>query len=141
MTRLAVIGLFLLGACGQPAEQPAQADAGSPAATAPAAASGALADLPDYPGSRRVEVPNFGVAGKDSRSGRSIAMETDAAPEAVAKFYRDWFAANGVPVLHDTMAAQGGLMSAARDGEKGVMLTVSRIQGTTRIGVVRGPAG
>ena len=141
MTRLAAMGLLLLGACGQPTDQPTQADAASPAEPAPGPATGALADLPDYPGSRRVEVPNFGVAGKDSRSGRSIAMETDAAPDAVAKFYRDWFAANGVPVRHDTMAAQGGLMSAARDGEKGVMLTVSRIQGITRIGVVRGPAG
>lgn len=140
MKRLVSISLLLLGSCGQPADQPARADAASATST-PTTAATALADLPDYPGSRRVEVPNFGVNGTDSRSGRSIAMETDAAPDEVAKFYRDWFAANGVPVRHDTMAAQGGLISAARDGEKGVMLTVSRIQGTTRIGVVRGPGG
>ena len=127
--------VLLLCACGQPAEQAAPSDV-----AAAATATTEFPDLlPDYPGSKRVEVANLGVNGTDSRSGRSIAMETSATPTDVAQFYRDWFTENGVPIRHDTMTAQGGLISAGKDGGQGVMLTISGFPGKTRIGVVRGP--
>lgn len=97
--------------------------------------------VPDYPGSSRVEVPNFGVNGQDSRSGNSIAMETGASPAEVAKFYRDWFNSNGIPIRSDGLTDNGGLLAASRDGEKGVMLTVSRMQNRTRIAIVRARDG
>ena len=89
-------------------------------------------------GPTRIEVPNLGVAGTDSRSGNSVAMETDATPLQVADFYRARFAAAGVPVRADTANAQGGLISVGRDGERGTMLTISSVGGRTRIGVIRG---
>ena len=143
MTRFALPVVLLLCACGQQAGQDAQREVSpdpKPAAARESAA--ALPDyLPDYPNSRRVEVTNLGVAGTDSRSGNAIAMETDDSPDEVAQFYRARFAAAGVPVRADTANAQGGLISVARDGERGAMLTISRIGDKTRIGVIRGPAG
>lgn len=143
MTRFTLPFLLLLCACGQKAGQDAQRQ---PAPQAESTGTGertaALPDyLPDYPNSTRVEVPNLGAPGTDSRSGNAIAMETDDSPEEVAQFYRARFAAAGVPVRADTANAQGGLISVARDGERGAMLTISRIGDRTRIGVIRGPAG
>ena len=143
MARFALPGVLLLCACGPQAGQDAQRE---PVPQAESAGVGertaALpAYLPDYPNSTRVEIPNLGVAGSDSRSGNAIAMETDASPDEVAQFYRARFAAAGVPVRVDTANAQGGLISVARDGERGAMLTISRIGDRTRIAVIRGPAG
>ena len=64
-------------------------------------------------------------------------METDATPAQVADFYRARFAAAGVPVRADTAGAQGGLISVARDGERGAMLTIGKVGGRTRIAVIR----
>jgi hypothetical protein len=144
MTRLAMTGLLLLCACGQQSEREAretrsEADA---AAGAASAASAVLPDyLPDYPGSKRVEIPDMGIAGPDSPSRKNVAMETSASPQQVADFYRARFAEAEVPVRMDTTTKDGGLMAVGRDGERGVMLTISRISDKTRIGVVQGKAG
>lgn len=143
MTRWAMTSALLLCACGQQSEQAAQGGArvesGIPAGQA---ATAALPDyLPDYPNATRVEIPNRGVAGTDSRSGNAIAMETDATPAQVAEYYRARFAEAGVPVRRDTTDAQGGLMAVGRDGELGAMLTISSVGGKTRIGVIRSGAG
>lgn len=139
MKRLAMIGVFALAACGSSAPEAAQ-DENSPVAAPNPAAQG-VSEVPDYPGSHRVEIPNFGMAGKDTRSGNNIAMETDASPSDVAAFYRKWFADNGIPIRADTLTEQGGLITGARDGERGAMLTVSAIAGKTRIGIVRAKDG
>ena len=143
MTRFAMLGVLLLCACGPQAGQDAQREASpDPGPAAARESAAALPDyLPDYPNSRRVEVPNLGVAGSDSRSGNAVAMETDASPEEVAQFYRARFAAAGVPVRSDTANAQGGLIAVGRDGERGAMLTISRVGDRTRIGVIRSPGG
>ncbi len=143
MTRLGMTALFLLCACGQQAEQETRSEAPSaPRAAAAEATSAALPDyLPDYPGSKRVEVPNLGVAGTDSRSGNAVAMETIAAPAQVADFYRARFAEAGVPVRMDTTSATGGLMAVGRDRERGAMLTISRIGDKTRIAVIQAKSG
>ena len=133
MTRILMIGALLLCACGQQAGQSGQAEA----PPAPGTAAAVSDELPDYPGSTRVDVPYLG-AGPDRRSGHAIAMETADTPEQIAQFYRAHFAAQNIPVRVDTANAQGGLMSAARDGGRGVMLTISIRDGRTRIGVVRG---
>lgn len=144
MTRFTLPVVLFLCACGQ---QAGQAPQRQPAPQAESGAAGertaaALPDyLPDYPNSTRVEVPNLGAPGTDSRSGNAIAMETSDSPDQVAQFYRARFAAAGVPVRADTANAQGGLISVGRDGERGAMLTISRIGDRTRIGVIRGPAG
>lgn len=144
MTRFTLPIVLLLCACGQQAGQDAQRQ---PTPQVQSTGVGertaaALPDyLPDYPNSTRVAVPNLGAPGTDSRSGNAIAMETDDSPEEVAQFYRARFAAAGVPVRADTANAQGGLISVARDGERGAMLTIGRIGDRTRIGVIRGPAG
>ena len=143
MTRLGMTGLLLLCACGQQPEEQTRSEVPSEAGAAEAKApSAALPDyLPDYPGSTRVEVPNLGVAGTDSRSGNAIAMETIASPTQVAEFYRARFAEAGVPVRMDSTTATGGLMAIGRDGEKGAMLTISRIGDKTRIAVIRAKSG
>jgi hypothetical protein len=142
MTRLVLLGALLLCGCGQEAGKGGQGDADSaPATPAAQEAAGAVQDLvPDYPGSARVDVPYLG-AGPDRRTGNAIAMETGDTPEQVAQYYRAHFAEQGVPVRADTANAQGGLISVARDGERGAMITISSIAGRTRIGVIRGPGG
>ncbi len=143
MTRVGYMGLVLLCACGQPAEQGAQRETSpEPGAAAGSAGAAALPDyLPDYPNSRRVEIPNLGAPGTDSRSGNAVAMETDASPVEVAAYYRARLAEAGVPVRVDNMDAQGGVMGVGRDGERGAMLTITRIGDRTRIAVVTGPGG
>jgi hypothetical protein len=139
MKQSMMLGALLLCACGQdgvPNENAAtEAGPGSSAG-----AQAARADLvPDFPGSTPVEIPNFGAPGTDSRSGNSMASETDASPDQVAAFYRDHFRKSGIPVRHDTANATGGLISVARDGERGAMVTISRIGGKTRIAVMTSP--
>lgn len=143
MTRFGFMGLFLLCACGQPAEPGAQGETSpEPGAAAASAGAAALPDfLPEYPNSRRVEIPNLGAPGTDSRSGNAVAMETDASPEEVAAFYRARLAEAGVPVRVDSISAQGGVMGVGRDGEGGAMLTISRIGDMTRIAVISRPGG
>jgi hypothetical protein len=68
-----------------------------------------------------VEIPNLGAPGTDSRS------------------YREHFRTMAIPVRGDTANAQGGLISVARDGERGAMVTISRIGDKTRIAVMTGP--
>lgn len=147
MTRFGLTIVLLLSACGQPAGEAPQSEGPSP--TDVAAKGGATKDggralpdyLPDYPGSTRVEVPNLGAPGTDSRSGNAIAMETDASPAQVAQYYRARFAEAGVRVWRDTANEQGGLISVGREGERGAMITISNVAGKTRIGVVQGPPG
>lgn len=79
----------------------------------------------------------MGVAGTDSRSGNAAASETDDSPEQVALFYRERFAAAGVPVRVDTLNATGGVMGIGRDGGQGAMLTITRPGARTRITVVQ----
>jgi hypothetical protein len=143
MTRPGLICLLLLSACGQQPEQETRGETPSgPGAAEAEAPRVTLPDyLPDYPGSTRVEVPNLGVAGTDSRSGNAVAMETTASPTQVADFYRARFAEAGVPVRMDTTTKDGGLMAVGRDGERGAMLTISRISDKTRIGVIKGKGG
>lgn len=45
----------------------------------------------------------------------------------------------GIPIRADTANAAGGLISVARDGERGAMVTISRIGDKTRIAVMAGP--
>ncbi len=113
------------------------------AAKQPSATDSAVAlpdYLADYPGSTRVEVLNLGAPGTDSRSGNAIAMETEDTPAMVADHYRRRFAAARVPVRVDSAGPEGGLLSVARDGERGAMLTISRVGARTRIGIIRGRA-
>lgn len=132
MKRCLILPLLLLGGCGsEPAtETPVEVAAGSEAAVA--------TDLvPAYPGAVPMEVPNLGAPGTDSRSGNATASETPDSPEQVAAFYRERFAAEGMPIRADSMGPTGGLMGIGRDGEQGAMLTVSRIGERTRIAVVQ----
>jgi len=143
MTRYGLIGVVLLCACGQQPGQNAQKGTAEGPGPAPREArTAALPDyLADYPNSMRVEIPNLGAPGTDSRSGNSIAMETDATPVEVVQYYRSRFAAAGVPVRVDRTSSQGGLLSVGRDGEVGAMLTISRNRGKTRITVTRASGG
>lgn len=131
-----MLAAILLGACGQdsaPTDAPSADVAQGPSA-------GPRADLvPDFPGSTPVEIANLGAPGTDSRSGNSSARETDAGPDQVAAFYREHFRKAGIPVRADTANARGGLISVARDGERGAMVTISRIGDKTRIAVMTGP--
>lgn len=142
MTRYVLFGALLLCGCGQEAGKGGQGEAASTPGTAveQAAATAQSNDVPDYPGSTRVDVPYLG-AGPDRRVGNAIAMETADTPEQVAQYYRAHFAEQGIPVRVDTANAQGGLISAGRDGGRGVMLTINLRDGKTRIGVMRGPGG
>jgi hypothetical protein len=141
MRRLCVLTVLLLCGCGQQGASDGDGAVSSghnQQASAPS--GGAAASLvPPFPGSTPVEVPNFGAPGTDSRSGNTIAMETSADPEQVATFYREHFRGAGIPVRADTANAQGGLISVARDGERGAMITISRIGDRTRIAVIMGP--
>ncbi len=92
--------------------------------------------VPDFPGSTPLEVPNLGAPGTDSRSGNATLRETNATPDQVASFYRDHFQKAGIPVRADSATSRGGLISVARDGEKGAMLTITPVGGKTRIGVI-----
>ncbi|MGZ8296202.1 MAG: hypothetical protein ACXWU4_03455 [Allosphingosinicella sp.] len=92
--------------------------------------------VPDFPGSTPLEVPNLGAPGTDTRSGNATLRETSASPDQVASFYREHFRQAGIPVRADTANANGGLISVARDGERGAMLTITPAGGKTRIGVV-----
>ncbi len=139
MRQVNLLGALLLCACGQ--QEVSNATVAGSSGSDPVAARGnsaAVAGLvPDYPGSISIEVPNLGLPGADSRSGNSTMRETDATPEQVASFYREHFQREGIPIRADTANAIGGLISVARDGERGAMLTISKIGGKTRIGVVR----
>ena len=129
MKSLLVVSAALLVSCG-PNAAPATTE------TDPAASAEAAADLvPTFPGSTSVEVPNLGAPGTDSRSGNTIAMETDATPGEVATFYRDHFKQADIPIRADTANEQGGLISVARDGAPGAMISISRIGDKTRITV------
>ncbi|MET1112867.1 MAG: hypothetical protein ABWX67_15215 [Allosphingosinicella sp.] len=139
MKRSTMLGALLLCACGQSGAP----DESAPADVARAPGAGtqaARADLvPDFPGATPVEIPNLGAPGTDSRSGNATASETGASPDEVAAFYREHFRKAGIPIRADTAGATGGLISVARDGERGAMVTISRIGAKTRIAVVRGP--
>ena len=139
MRRSTMLGAILLCACGQsgaPDERASTDIDPGPSAGAQAA----RADLvPDFPGSTPVEIANLGAPGTDSRSGNSTARQTDASPDQVANFYREHFRKAGIPVRADTANAQGGLISVARDGERGAMVTINRIGDKTRIAVMTGP--
>jgi hypothetical protein len=135
MKRFWILPLLLVGACGEePAAKP-QGEAEAARAAAPAAAADEM--VPAYPGAVPVEVPNLGVAGTDSRSGNARASETDDSPEQVAAFYRERFAAAGMPIRVDAMRPTGGMMGIGRDGEQGAMLTITRPGARTRITVLR----
>src|SRR6185503_6291231 len=96
-----ILPVLLLGACGS---EPAADPQGEADAAAPAAQAGASAELvPAYPGAVAVEVPNLGATGTDTRSGNATASETDDSPEQVARFYRERFAADGMPIRADTV--------------------------------------
>ena len=137
---LSVSTMLLLCGCGRQDAPGGEAAATSGAERQAGAPSAAAAELvPAYPGATPVEIPNFGAPGKDSRSGNATAMETGAEPEQVAAFYREHFRAAGIPVRADTADRQGGLISVARDGEPGAMITISRIGDRTRIAIIRGP--
>ncbi|HYJ83350.1 MAG TPA: hypothetical protein VEW26_10990 [Allosphingosinicella sp.] len=137
MKHSTMLGALLLYACGQSGAPDGNASAGAgPSAGTHAARAGLV---PDFPGSTPVEIPNLGAPGTDSRSGNSTASETDASPDEVAAFYREHFRKAGIPVRADTANAAGGLISVARDGERGAMVTISRIGARTRIAVMTGP--
>ena len=139
MKRWTMLGAIVLCACGQsPAPDGGASTDGDRGSVAEAqAASAGL--VPDFPGSTPVEIPNLGAPGTDSRSGNATASETDASPDEVAAFYREHFRKAGIPVRADTAGATGGLISVARDGERGAMVTISRIGEKTRIAVMKGP--
>jgi hypothetical protein len=137
MKRSTMLSAILLCACGQDgaSNESASTDIGRGSSV-----QAARADLvPDFPGSTPVEIANLGAPGTDSRSGNAKASETDAGPDQVAAFYREHFRKAGIPVRADTANATGGLISVARDGERGAMVTISRIGDKTRIAVMTGP--
>jgi hypothetical protein len=131
MKRCLIMPLLVLAACGS---EPA-AQAPTEEGFLPEVAAAEL--VPPYPGAVAVEVPNLGAPGTDTRSGNATASETSDSPEQVAAFYRERFAASGMPIRADSMGPTGGLMGIGRDGEQGAMLTVSRIGERTRIAVVQ----
>jgi hypothetical protein len=134
MKRCWILPVLLLGACGgEPAAEP---QGETPAQTA--ATAGAPAELvPAYPGAVAVEVPNLGAPGTDSRSGNATASETGDSVEQVAQFYRERFAAAGMPIRADSVTATGGVMGIGRDGEQGAMITITGLGGKTRIAVIQ----
>ena len=135
MKRCWILPVLLLGACGgEPADAP-QGEADAAAAAAPATIATVL--VPAYPGAVAVEVPNLATDGTDTRSGNATASETDDDMETVARFYRERFAADGMPIRADTVTATGGLMAIGRDGERGAMITFTQPAGRTRITVVQ----
>jgi hypothetical protein len=136
MKRSWILPVLLLGACG---EEPA---ANQPGRTSAEQAAARLATAPDalvpaYPGAVAVEVPNLAADGTDTRSGNATASETDDSVATVAQFYRDRFAADGMPIRVDSVTDTGGLMGVGRDGELGAMITITRPAGRTRIAVVQ----
>jgi hypothetical protein len=136
MRGLSLLAVLFLAGCGQQAADRVD-EAGLNRQTAgPASESARASIVPPFPGSTPVEVPNLGAPGTDSRSGNAIAMETSADPEQVAAYYREHFQRTGIMVRADTANAQGGLISVARDGEPGAMITISRIGNRTRIAVI-----
>ena len=135
---LAYGGTLLMCACGQQeASNVAGAGPSGDAQASAASSAGAASLVPDYPGSVSVEVPNLGVPGTDSRSGNSTMRETSATPDQIASFYREHFQREGIPIRADTANSECGLISVARDGERGAMLTISKVGGKTRIGVIK----
>jgi hypothetical protein len=137
MRRSYVLAVLLLCGCGR--QGAPNGDGAAPSGLDRQASAPAASLVPPFPGSTPVEIPNLGAPGTDSRSGNAIAMETSADPEQVAAYYREHFRAAGIPVRADTANAQGGLISVARDGERGAMITISRIGDRTRIAVITGP--
>ena len=138
MKLILVLSALLLGSCGPQADTQAGPSAvNDDAAAVQADVTAAL--VPSFPNSTPVDVPNLGLPGSDSRSGNTIAMETDATPAQVAEFYRDYFRRAGTPIRADTASDQGGLISVARDGELGAMLTISSAADKTRITVTTSP--
>ena len=139
MRRSTILGVLLLCACGQGGapDGGVSTDTDRGPSTPMQAARADL--VPDFPGSTPVEIPNLGAPGTDSRSGNATARETDASPDQVATFYREQFRKAGIPIRADTANATGGLISVARDGERGAMVTISRIGAKTRIAVMTGP--
>ena len=143
MRRYFFLGALLLSACGQQegSNVAVVGASDSERLASPASPARASSLVPDYPGSVSIEVPNLGLPGTDSRSGNATMHETDSTPDQVASFYREHFQREGIPIRADTANAAGGLISVARDGERGAMLTISKVGGKTRIGVIvaRGP--
>jgi len=137
MKRCSILPLLLLAACSEEpaAEAPSEAVAEASEASAPTAAAGEL--VPAYPGAVAVEVANLGAPGTDSRSGNATASETDDSVEQVAQFYRERFAASGMPIRAASVTATGGTIGIGRDGEQGAMITLSRIGAKTRIMVIQ----
>jgi len=131
--------LLALSACGGPASETERGNAAGAAASgaAPVTATAAGDLIPAYPGAVAVEVPNLGVAGTDSRSGNARASETDDSIETVARYYRERFAAAGIPIRVDSVTATGGVMGIGRDGEQGALLTITRPGARTRITAVQ----
>jgi len=138
MKRCAIVPLLLLAACSaEPAPQGEGEEAVEAAAPAAAPAAAAAELVPAYPGAVAVEVPNLGAPGTDSRTGNATASETGDGVETVAQFYRQRFAAAGMPVHVDAVTPTGGTMAIGRDGEQGAMITLSRIGAKTRIAVIQ----
>ena len=137
MKRCLIVPVLLLAACSaEPAAEPhgeATAEAGP--AAAPDAVPAEL--VPAYPGAVAAEVPNLGAPGTDSRSGNATATETGDSVETVAQFYRERFAAAGMPIHVDAVTPTGGTMAIGRDGEQGAMITLTRPGAKTRITVVQ----
>ena len=137
MKPCSILPLLLLAACSEgPAATPHSeptAEAGEAAAT-----TEAVDELvPAYPGAVAVEVTNLGAPGTDSRSGNATASETDDSVDKVAQFYRERFAASGMPIRVASVTATGGTIGIGRDGEQGAMITLSRIGAKTRIMVIQ----
>jgi hypothetical protein len=134
MKRCWIMPVLLLAACGEepPANQPGRT-------SAERAAARLVSDrlVPAYPGAVAVEVPNLAVDGTDTRSGNATASETGDSVARVAQFYRERFAADGMPIRVDSVTETGGAMGIGRDGEQGAMITITRPAGRTRITVLQ----
>lgn len=137
---MSAAALLALSGCGGAT---GEAEKGNAAGAAPAGQAGVPAAavpaglVPAYPGAVAVELPNLGAAGTDSRSGNATASETGDSVETVARFYRERFAAAGMPVRVDAVTATGGTMAIGRDGGQGAMLTFARPGARTRITVIQ----
>jgi hypothetical protein len=134
MVRTGLLMAFALAGCSQAPPAPRNEAGAEPPATA-TTAQPLPHYLPAYPGATPVEVPSLGG---HRPSGNAVAMETPDSAADVFAFYRARLTAAGIPIRADTASDRGGLLSAGRDGDAGVMLSVSRIGNRTRITIIRG---
>ena len=135
MRRCWTISLLLLAACGEDTVAEPQAGEAAAAAATPVAEGGNVA--PPYPGATPVEMP--GTAPGEPGAGSLRVSETDDSPAKVASFYRERFAAAGMPLRANTAGPDGGILSVGAGDGLDAQVTIIRTPTRTRIIVIEGP--